>query len=264
MLLPTRVFLAIASVCGRAARVFEALAAGTLTRQQLRSGIAEDWGSFRQDPEEVYRGLFQWEEQVLGEVIAGSGDLLLVGCGTGRELVALASRGYRVVGLDPSVSALETAGRFLAARDLPATLIPGFFEETDVPGQFDAVIFTHRAYGLIQGRQHRVGALQKAATLLRPTGRIVVSYLQGTGSHAVLQVAARVGGRLAGSDWRVEPGDHLYATRSGGFGFEHHFSANEFESEVADAGLTRVHAIDGPCPAVVLDIAAAAKQASCR
>jgi SAM-dependent methyltransferase len=264
VLLPTRVFVGIAAVCGRAARVFEALAAGTLTRQQLRAGIARDWAAFRQEPEEVYRGLFQWEEQVLGAAIGDSGDLLLIGCGTGRELVALAGRGYRVVGLDPSAPALETARRLLAARDLPGTLILGFFEDTDVPGQFDAVIFTHRAYGLIQGRQRRVGALHKAATLIRPGGRIVVSYLRGTGSHAALQAAMRVGARLAASDWRVEPGDHLYATRSGGFGFEHHFSRDEFESEATDAGLRRVHAIDGECPAVVLEIADGAKQASCR
>jgi len=264
VLLPTRVFLAIGSICARAARVFESLAAGTLSRQQLRAGIAQDWSAFRQDSEEVYRGLFEWEEQILRQSVSDRGDLLLVGCGTGRELVALAGRGHRLVGLDPSAPALETARRLLAARHLPSTLILGFFEETELPGRFDAVIFTHRAYGLIQGRQRRVEALQKAATLIGPAGRIVVRYLRGAGSHAFLQAAARVGGRLVGSDWRIEPGDHLYSTGSGGFGFEHHFAADEFEAEASAAGLRAVHVIDGPCPAVVLEAAGAAKQASCR
>ena len=248
----TRLLLASASLFGRAARVFEALAAGTLTRSQLREGIAADWGDFRQDRDEVVRGLFEWEERLLNRTLPASGDLLLIGCGTGREVMALAARGYRVTGIDPSSEALAAANRFLAERQLTAHLIEGFFEDTTITGPFDAVVFSHRTYGLIQGRRFRVKALSKAAGLIRSDGPIVLSYLLGPGMHPVRRAAAVASARLMRNELLVEAGDQFFARPAGGFGYEHEFGAGELASEATEAGLAILYQSDGSCPGVIL------------
>ena len=219
----------------------------------MKAGIAAEWGEFRQDREEVLRGLFDWEHQVFTKALPPSGRLLLIGSGTGRELIALASRGYHVTGIDPSARALATASRLLEEQRLEAALVEGFFEDAEIRESFDAVVFTHRAYGLIQGRRFRIAALRKAAQLIESGGGpVILSYLVGTGMHPVRRTAAAASARLLRRDLSLEPGDELFARQAGGFGFEHHFQPVDVASEVAEAGLTIDFAIDGSCPALVL------------
>jgi SAM-dependent methyltransferase len=218
----------------------------------LRDDIAREWDHYRQDPEEAIRGLFEWERAVLEKALRPADRILVVGCSTGRELIALAEQGYRVVGVDPSGPAVATARVFLERTGRQADLIHGFFEDVRFSEAFDVVVFSHRTYGLIQGADCRVGALRRAAGLLNPGGRVVLSYLLGPGMHPALVAAARLGAVLGRSDLRIERGDAVHCIRSSAFGFEHHFGPDEFVVEAGRAGLSVLYEVDGPCPAVIL------------
>ena len=245
--------LAPARQIHRVARLFEALAAGTLTRAQLRRGIAADWGDFRQDAEEVGRGLFTWEDEALTRVLFPGARVLLVGCGTGRELLVLGSRGYRVTGVDPALPAVTAARAFASQHRLDATIVHGFFEDADLPGPFDAVVFTHRVYGMIQGSEFRMSALRKARLLLSERGSVVISFLTGQGMRAPLRFAANLASALGRRELRVEPGDELYPIgASPWFAFEHHFRPEAFRDEVSRAGFGVTEMSDGPCPTAIL------------
>ena len=242
----------VARTLGQATRLVEVLAAGTRSRNELRVDIAHEWDHYRQDPEEAIRGLFEWERAVLDKALRPGDRILVVGCSTGRELIALAEQGHRVVGVDPSGPAVATARVFLDRTAHKADIIHGFFEDVRFSGTFDVVLFSHRTYGLIQGADFRVRALRKAASLLNPGGRVVLSYLRGPGMHPVLVAAARLGSVLGWSDLRIERGDAVHCIRSSWFGFEHHFSPDEFLREVRTAGFQVYCSWDGSCPAVVL------------
>ena len=234
-----------------ATRVVESLAVGTLSRDGLRSAIARSWDDFRQDREEILRGLFDWEHRVLDETLRPGDRVLIVGCGTGRELIALAARSHAVVGVDPSGRAVRLARTVIDEMRLNAEVLEGFFEDVAFPGAFDAIIFSHRAYGLIPGSRFRVAALRKAAGLLTDRGRIILSYLNGRGMNPLLVRAARIGAVLGRSNLQIERGDEVHRGPRG-FLFEHHFGPGECADEAVKAGLSVENAWDGVCSSLVL------------
>jgi SAM-dependent methyltransferase len=92
--------------------------------------------------------------------------VLEVGCGEGRIAAALAARGYSVTALDESLSPEPVAAA------APVAWIEGdflFFEGQRDGEPYDAVLFTRSLHHLSPlGR-----ALDRAASLLRPGGRLV-------------------------------------------------------------------------------------------
>jgi len=90
-----------------AARAFELasgalthLAAGTLRLQDLRGAIVSAWEEFGRSEELIRSGLMPWESALYDRFVKVEDRILVVGCGTGRDLIALLKLGYRVEGLD--------------------------------------------------------------------------------------------------------------------------------------------------------------------
>jgi len=101
--------------------------------------------------------------------------VLDVGCGPGRHSLALARRGYHVVGVDHSAEFVRLAREAATADGLAAT-----FEELDVraldrPGEFDATIcLCQGGFGLLGGRDE-TDVFGRIAATLRPGGGLAVS-----------------------------------------------------------------------------------------
>jgi SAM-dependent methyltransferase len=93
---------------------------------------------------------------------AGGDDVLLVGSGSGRELVALVGGGYHVTGVEPARRAVATCRRQLEMRSLTADVIEGFFEDVALPRRFDVIIFSGCCYDFIPESRRRIAALRKA------------------------------------------------------------------------------------------------------
>jgi SAM-dependent methyltransferase len=217
--------------------------AGLLRRDGLQRAIVKAWDGFSRTDAAILSGLMPWEDAWYARVLKPRDHILLVGCGSGRDLVALLERGYRVDGLDPSEAALALARRVLAARCLSADVHRGTIEETLPPGTFDAVIFSWFTYGYIPGRAARIAVLRRAASRLNPDGRILISYVVPERPPRPFPIAVtRLIARLTRSDWEPALGDVLGPATSerGGLHYEHHFAADELEAEAKAAGLTVV------------------------
>jgi len=160
----------------RATRVLNHLAAGTLTIDQLRAGIEHNWESFGGSDAEISAGLAPWEQDTFARFVARGDDVLLVGSGQGRDLIALVADGYRVTGVEPARRAVAGCRRQLEARGLTADVIEGFFEDVALPRRFDVIFFTGCCYNFIPESRRRIAALQKAVAHLSPRGRIVINY----------------------------------------------------------------------------------------
>jgi SAM-dependent methyltransferase len=251
----TAALFGAARLSSRAARVFHHLAAGTLRIPELRAGIERTWEDFDASDAAIAAGLMTWEEAVVQRFLADGDRVLLVGSGPGRDLVALVARGFEVTGVEPARRANATAQRHLAERGLSARILEGFFEDVELPGRFDAIVFSYCCYSFIPGSSRRVGVLRKAADHLADRGRIVVSYLTERTGHPLLMQLARAAAVVTRSDWRPEAGDILHSvdTTAPVYHYEHPFQREEIEAEARAAGLRATHHCAFPGnPVVVL------------
>lgn len=110
--------------------------------------------------------------------------ILDLGCGTGRHSVALAGRGFRVVGVDLSRGMLRQAQ--LAAREAGARVawIQADATRFAAPQGFDAAIcLCEGAFGLIGAGEdpqaHDAAIARNLALSLRPGGRLVLTASNG-------------------------------------------------------------------------------------
>src|SRR6266404_1086167 len=99
-----------------AARASLYVAAGTLRRHGLKEAITRTWDEFSRTDATILSGLMPWERTWYGRVLKSADHIVLVGCGTGRDLIALLELGYRVDGLDSSSRAVALARRLLDQR----------------------------------------------------------------------------------------------------------------------------------------------------
>ena len=225
---------------GRLARLWGYAAAGRQSLDDLKRGIQRHWQGFSSGDADVLSGLMPWETALVDRFIPRGSDVLVVGSGSGRDVLALMERGCRVTGIEPSGDAVRIARRVLSARGLTATLVEGFFEDAVVDGRFDAVMFSFHAYAYVPESRRRIAVLQKAASRLKAGGHVLVSHPARMERPLGLFIwIGRLAGALAGADWVIEPGD-LIAVGAGhreAINFVHAFADGELEREAAAAGL---------------------------
>jgi SAM-dependent methyltransferase len=227
-----------------------AAAAGAVRRQELQAAIGQMWDEIAGLEGTDRLGWHAWESEFYGSHLSPAGRVLLVGCGTGRDLVPLIERGHQAVGLDLSAAALEVARRRLAQRGLAAELRVGPVEDASLPADLDFAVFSWLCYGYLVGSEARVRALQRLRECLRPGGRVLVTYpLRAQPSSRWPARMARLTARLLRSDWCPEHGDLFLLSRGGArleLHYEHRFVPEEFLGEARRAGLTpSVHEVRG-------------------
>jgi SAM-dependent methyltransferase len=236
-----------------AGRASTCLAIGTLRLDDLRAAIARSWDELGPDDDNL-SSLMPWEHELYTRFLKTADRILVVGSGAGRDLVRLLELGYRVEGLDVAPRAVAHSRRMLEKASLSAELRTGAIEAVQLPGSFDAFIFSWCCYSYIPQLATRVGALRKVKTQLNPGGRILISYIPAERPpHELANRLTRFAGRITRSDWRSEPGDVVVASRDWrSIHFEHRFSARDFEKEARAAGLKVVFHERGEVGAAVL------------
>jgi SAM-dependent methyltransferase len=224
----------------RFSRVMGYLGAGMRRIDDIKRESQQTWDAFYDTHGSPEIGFLPWEREYVERFIMPGAGVLLVGCGSGRDLLPLLERGCRVTGIDPSRSGLAIADRLLRAHGRSAPLIHGFFEDISLTGTFDVVVFSYCCYATIAMGRTRVAALAKAASLLTPGGHIIVSFAAPTRRpRGGLTRLGRWAGTLSRSDWRIEPGDVVWDNRTSrpSFSFTHVFEENELDREAAAAHL---------------------------
>lgn len=148
---------------------------------------------FREDPDTVFESA-EWYDQsinwaarlsrelpVLTDLFGtpARGGVLDAGCGTGRQAIALAERGYRLVGADASNAMLAIARR--RAADVAGDV--GFIQATygelfrKAGGGFDGLYCLGNALAAAGSRQAVEDAISRFAECLRSGGRLFLQLL---------------------------------------------------------------------------------------
>ena len=165
------------------------------------------------------------------------GDVLVVGCGTGRECFDLADLGFRVTGIDFSEGMISAARAESAQRGSDVRFELGDVRELERdPASLDAVLFTYDVYSFIPTRGERVEVLRALGERLRPGGGIFLSARRTKRVYDRLVLTAQWLSRNARGEWGashtryIGPDGELYrsAVRV--------FSPRGLRREVAAAG----------------------------
>jgi ubiquinone/menaquinone biosynthesis C-methylase UbiE len=104
------------------------------------------------------------------------GRLIDLGCGTGRLLLAFASRGWRVLGVDLSEEMLTVARRKAATAGLAIELLRANLTELGflADSSFDLAACLFSTLGMIRGADNRRRVAAGVFRLLRPGGLFVL------------------------------------------------------------------------------------------
>ena len=123
---------------------------------------------WRTDPDGV-----EVPDQVLAAEVAhlAPGTLLDLGCGRGTNALALAARGWSVLGVDISPQAVALARREAARRRLDAAFTVGELPGWTSDRRFDLVVST---FALPEGAAGDA-TLRQTAALVKPGGELVVA-----------------------------------------------------------------------------------------
>ncbi|HSB67775.1 MAG TPA: class I SAM-dependent methyltransferase [Candidatus Methylomirabilis sp.] len=198
--------------------------------------------------------LEEWEADLIPRVLPRPGRLLVVGCGPGRESVALAKRGFEVVGIDPAPILIEAARRHAEAHGVGITFETRSAAELDgPPGSFDAILCS--CYEHIPTRRRRIETLRLFQRLSRPPGVIILTagwYPTRGPRLALVDGLRRLLRGLLGERFTTEPGDRLIRHLSLASDAEvpcyyHAFhDPREILEEIEAAGLTGERDPEGP------------------
>ena len=181
--------------------------------------------------------LENWEETVATKHLSSSGTVVVLGAGLGRESIALAERGHRVIGLDNDYDGLHIATARASATHLPVAFIQADFRLLPiVNGQADCLLLSSVMYSAIPGRRQRQECIRRFRRVLRQDGKIVLNFLIAhewqTTSHRLIATVNRWFLKLPGSNQDYQLGDFCSHSH-----FMHAFlDETELRSELAEAG----------------------------
>ena len=213
-------------------------AAGLLRKDDFRTASRLIWRDYGTSIEDIDGGLEVWERRLYDAVLKPSDRILLVGCGAGRDLLALREMGYEVTGLDPTPELVDQARQNLARRGVTAVIREGFIETSDLEEPYDVVVLAGNCYSFLLTTASRVATLARIKAHLSPQGRVVIMHT-GTQRPPFAIRVARITSRLASTDWRPEPGDAFARdpVTPRLLRYEHMFMPGEVERECTKAGL---------------------------
>lgn len=112
----------------------------------------------------------------LWEELAG-GEVLDLGCGTGRVALHLARRGRRVTGLDAELAFVEALNE--RTGELPLVGVHGDARSFELDGAFDLVLAPMQLVQLFADAAERAACLRCVAAHLRPGGVAAFAIVEG-------------------------------------------------------------------------------------
>lgn len=203
------------------------------------SSIATDYDAFHKG-----HPLLELDQRLIEQhlpPLTEGGQIIDLGCGTGRNLLRLASLGWNVLGVDLSPQMLAEVDRKIADapwRDRVKTQLANMVELDAIPpASADAVLCMYSSFGMVRGKANRLQVLRHARRILKPTGRLVL-HVHNRGSW----LRDPNGWRLTLQGWLYswysswELGDRIYPYRGLPNMYLHVFSQRELREILRRSG----------------------------
>lgn len=190
--------------------------------------------------------LLPWENDALNRHAAKPGLMLVMGCGLGREAIAIARRGLSVVGVDSNAVAVQTAQRRAKASGVPARFhLTDYLMLPYASQVFDYAFLSATMYSVIPGMAQRQAWLNDLRRILKPEGILILSFTgELLGNQRSRLGALRICltttlARLPGANPGYQVGDAC-----GGGHFMHFFQREEELREELDGAGALIRELD--------------------
>jgi peptidoglycan pentaglycine glycine transferase (the first glycine) len=194
-------------------------------------------------------GLLVPEEKIIEEYFTKESNILNVGCGAGREGIALMKRGFDVTGIDLQPKMVDLANE----NALKHNVSPNF-KQMDVTqlklkdNSIDNATMTGSILTYIPKRCNRIAALREIVRILKPKGRVIISTPNRESNikyllyFAVIDNVRRLSKLLFKDKTALEPGDRMsrvvsVQSKSRSKIYTHMYSMNELKDDIEEAGL---------------------------
>lgn len=170
------------------------------------------------------RGVWPWEEAAFDQFLAGRRRILVAGAGGGREMIALARAGHRVVGFDASADLAAACRAHLREAGVEGAMLtaPPGQVPADI-GRHDGLVIGRGVYHHFPRRARRIEFLAACRAALEPGSPLVMG-----------DVLTRSDDGARPSPRTIERGDHV------GSAFFHYFTPRELADELGQAGFDLV------------------------
>ncbi len=198
-------------------------------------------------PEEIdkYRararsGLLDWEKTVCERYHSRVGRVLDIGCGCGREAIAVAALGHAVTGIDLSSAQIEIARETALRAGCRIDFRPTSGGRLDFPNDsFDHVLIWSQVIGNVPGRNNRLQLLREVFRVMATPGTLSLS----AHNRPVCEpIALRKGMIQQSSGIALEDGDFILAGDSPASGscYWHYFTREELAGLIGSSGFDAV------------------------
>lgn len=153
-----------------------------------------------------------WERAVVERFLPPPARLLILGCGWGREAIALQELGYHATGVDTNRPALRMARGETSSRGLNVSFLQADFHALPFQApDFDCILLSDVMYSAIPSSRTRRRWVAHIRSLLRSGGLLIVSFVTETRSRSRLRRLSdrvvRACARLPGTNPHYEGGD---------------------------------------------------------
>lgn len=121
-------------------------------------------------------GLYEWESDVVEECFPRTGSVLNIGCGGGREAIALAKLGYEVFAVDVAAKQLAIAEENARREQVQVTFAQS--DGVSIPfgdARFDVIVLWTQVLGNMPSRSEQLRLLQSCRDSLAPGGLVSAS-----------------------------------------------------------------------------------------
>lgn len=151
---------------------------------KLPAGVTRSLWEFAHDPQ-IAAGeadhladspLLGFDRRILRDWFPTPGNLIDLGCGTGRLLMDFAGRGFRCLGVDLSPDSLRCAHQRLNSAGLGAQLVRANLCDLGcvAEARFDVALLMFGTLGMICGREHRQTAMAQIRRVLKTHAKLAL------------------------------------------------------------------------------------------